>query len=206
MSEPRTPGERLPARSLDPAAVDRVVALLTQHFAEDRISSDELEDRLERAYHAVTPAQLDAVVADLPANVAPASVPSAVAQRVVALLSAQEQRVTGVVPRQLELRARMGYVEMDLSRATFEPGLTEIDVRAVMGYVQIRLPAGVRVECLGRAVMGFFSVKGAREPAGAEAPCVVRVTGRAMMGFAEIFVGRRGAPGTSLSLPPDERR
>ena len=206
MSEPRTPGERLPARSLDPAAVDRVVALLTQHFAEDRISSDELEDRLERAYHAVTLAQLDAVVADLPANVAPAPVPSAVAQRVVALLSAQEQRVTGVVPRQLELRARMGYVEMDLSRATFEPGLTEIDVRAVMGYVQIRLPAGVRVECLGRAVMGYFAVKGAREPAGAEAPCVVRVTGRAMMGFAEIVVGRRGAPGTSLSLPPDEPR
>jgi len=206
MSEPRTPGERLPARSLDPAAVDRVVALLTQHFAEDRISSDELEDRLERAYHAVTLAQLDAVVADLPANVAPAPVPSAVAQRVVALLSAQEQRVTGVVPRQLELRARMGYVEMDLSRATFEPGVTEIDVRALMGYVQIRLPAGVRVECLGRAVMGYFAVKGAREPAGAEAPCVVRVTGRAMMGFAEIVVGRRGAPGTSLSLPPDERR
>ena len=205
MSEPRTPGERLPARSLDPAAVDRVVALLTQHFADDRISSDELEDRLERAYHAVTPAQLDAVVADLPANVAPAPVPSAVAQRVVALLSAQEQRVTGVVPRQLELRARMGYVEMDLSRATFEPGVTEIDVRALMGYVQIRLPAGVRVECLGRAFMGYFSVKGAREPAGADAPRVVRVTGRAMMGFAEINVGRRGAPGTSLSLPPDER-
>jgi len=206
MSEPRSPGERLPARTVDPAAVDRVVAVLTQHYAEDRISSEDLEARLERAYHAVTLAQLDAVVADLPANLAPAAVPGTAPQRVVALLSAQEQRVTGVVPRQLQLRGQMGYVEMDLSRATFEPGVTEIDVRALMGYVQVRLPAGVRVECLGRAIMGFFSVKGAGAPAGADAPCVVRVTGRAMMGFAEITVAR-GGPGKALSLPPppDER-
>lgn len=198
MSEPRTPGERLPARAVDPAAVERVVDVLTRRYADDRITSEELEARLERAYHATTLTQLEALVADLaePVGMVPAA--SALPTRVGALLSAQEQRLTGVVPRQLELRARMGYVEMDLTRATFEPGVTEIDVRAVMGYVQIRLPAGVRVECMGRAVMGFFALKGGADATPADAPCVVRITGRAMMGFAEVSVKRGGAP----RLPP----
>lgn len=198
MSEPRTPGERLPARAVDPAAVERVVDALTRHYADDRITAEELEARLERAYRATTDAQLEALVADLPASVAVVPAAGASPRRVTALLSAQEQRVTGVVPRQLELRARMGYVEMDLTRATFEPGVTEIDVRAVMGYVQIRLPAGVHVECLGRAVMGFFALKGGAEAGGADAPAVVRITGRAMMGFAEVHVKRGGPP----RLPP----
>ncbi len=198
MSEPRTPGERLPARAVDPAAVERVVDALTRHYADDRITAEELEARLERAYRATTDAQLEALVADLPASVAVVPAAGASPRRVAALLSAQEQRVTGVVPRQLELRARMGYVEMDLTRATFEPGVTEIDVRAVMGYVQIRLPAGVHVECLGRAVMGFFALKGGAEAGGADAPAVVRITGRAMMGFAEVHVKRGGPP----RLPP----
>lgn len=198
MSEPRTPGERLPARAVDPAAVERVVDALTRHYADDRITAEELEARLERAYRATTDAQLEVLVADLPASVPVVPAAGASPRRVTALLSAQEQRVTGVVPRQLELRARMGYVEMDLTRATFEPGVTEIDVRAVMGYVQIRLPAGVHVECLGRAVMGFFALKGGAEAGGADAPAVVRITGRAMMGFAEVHVKRGGPP----RLPP----
>jgi hypothetical protein len=35
------------------------------------------------------------------------------------------------------LRARLGYVELDLTQATFEPGVTTIDVSALMGYGQI---------------------------------------------------------------------
>jgi len=198
MNEPRTPGERLPARAVDPAAVQRVVDVLSRHYADDRITSEELEARLERAYHATSVAQLEALVADLPASVAVVPAASESPKKVGALLSWQEQRVTGVVPRQLQLRAHLGYVEMDLRRATFEPGVTEIDVRALMGYVQIRLPAGVRVECLGRAVMGFFAIKGGAEAGDADAPRIVRITGRAMMGFAEVLVKRGGAP----RLPP----
>jgi DUF1707 SHOCT-like domain/2TM domain len=47
---------------------DEVVTLLRDHAAEGRLSSDELEERLERALAARTGADLDAVLADLPAR------------------------------------------------------------------------------------------------------------------------------------------
>jgi len=79
------------------------------------------------------------------------------------------------------------------ARTSFEPGVNTIDVRAFMGYVQIRLPAGVRVETSGRALFGFFAIKGAA--GGGDAPSVVRITGRATFGFAEATL-----PG--VLLPP----
>jgi len=198
MMDAPQPPERLPARALDPDARERVVEVLTRHYAEDRISSDDLEVRLERVYHAATPAELEAVIADLPAalpvdTTAPVPAGSRGAERISALMSAQEQRLTGVVPRDVQVRARLGYVELDLTRATFEPGLTVIDARAFMGYVQIRLPAGVRVECRGRAVAGFFSLKGG-SASEEDSPRVVRITGRAAFGFAECFVAGHTRP------------
>ncbi len=197
MTDSRLP-DHLPSPPLEPEARERVVEALTRLFAEDRITSEDLEARLERVYRATSAQQLEAVTADLPA--APGAgaglVPAAGApQRISALFSGQEQRVTGVVPQQVEVRSRFGYVELDLTRATFEPGVTEIDVRAFMGYVQIRLPTGVRVDCRGRALFGFFSLKGAKRAGDADSPAVVRITGRASFGFAECFVaGKKALP------------
>ena len=91
----------------------------------------------------------------------------------------------------------MGYVELDLTEASFPPGVTVLDLRATMGYIQVRLPAGVRVESSGSGVMGFFALKGARGAA-ADSPATVRITGRALMGFVECVVtARRRLPKTS---------
>ncbi len=168
------------------------MALLARLFAEDRITQAELEERLARVYRATSGEEIEAIVADLRPPLPAASAGAAPAQRISALLSGQEQRVAGAVPRRLEVRGRLGYVELDLSQATFEPGVTEIDVRAFMGYVQIRFPAGVRVECRGRALAGFFSVKGTPE-VGTNPAAVVQVTGRATLGFAECFLGEGAA-------------
>jgi len=201
MTDPHSPADRLPSRPLEPAARERVVEALTRLYADDRITSEDLEARLERVYHATSAPQLQAIIADLPA-VLPTAEPHAVAaepgaaQRISALFSGQEQRVTGVVPRQLEVRSRFGYVELDLTRATFEPGVTEIDVRAFMGYAEIRLPPGLRVDCRGRAVFGFFALKGASR-SDEDAPVVVRITGRASFGYAECYIGKAKA-----ALPP----
>ena len=59
---------------------------------------------------------------------------------------------------------------------------------AFMGYVEIRLPVGVRVENRGRALFGFFSLKGRGAPD--HAPAVLRISGRATFGYAELFVSR----------------
>lgn len=190
------PGGGRPPERLPPGAHERVVEVLKRHFANDTLSDDELDARLERAYAATTTAELEALVSDLPAlpDAAPLAVPAESAA-INAVLAGQERRLTGIVPRHLVLRARAGYVELDLTHATFQPGLTTIDVRALMGYVQIRLPAEVRVESEGRAVVGYFSLHGAgRDAAGApDADRVVRIGGRVVFGFAESFVRSRGA-------------
>jgi hypothetical protein len=199
MPEPPVPAERRPA-SIAPAARERVVERLTHLFADDLITQDDLEARLDRVYHAASGAELDAIVADLPAPVAEATAVTAhdtARPRVAALLSAVERQWMGVVPRHLEVRGRLGYVELDLTGATFEPGVTVIDVRAFMGYVQLRLPAGVRVECLGRAFAGFFAMKGAARAGATASPSVVQIVGRAAFGFAECFV----ASDPTLRLP-----
>jgi len=198
---------RPPAPYVDPDARERVVDALTRAFADDRISDEDLEARLERVYHAQSGAELEAIVADLPSR-APARgdaatpVATGTPRRIAALLSGQEQRMMGVVPRELEVRARLGYVELNLTKATFEPGETVIDVRAFMGYVQIRFPDGVRVECEGGALFGFFALAGGATADTAPATPLVRVVGRATFGFAELFALRREPPRLPGGGPP----
>ncbi|HEX4627339.1 MAG TPA: DUF1707 domain-containing protein [Gemmatimonadales bacterium] len=181
-----------PARAapVGPAARDRVVDALTRHFASDQITEAEFEARLDRVYGATTELELADVIADLPVSVRSAAAPAVrdalhAGHRINALFSGIERKVTGLVPGELRVRAHLGYIELDLTGATFAPGLTAIDVRALMGYVQIRLPAGIRVESHGRALFGFFTSKGAQSPGADRSKSVVRITGRATFGFAE---------------------
>jgi hypothetical protein len=190
---------------IPPEARDHAVDVLARRFASDQLSEEQLETLLDRVYRANTLAELDNLIADLPVprdkdveggstDVAAAGSSALEPQpvRIRSVLSGQERRITGVVPRRLELRARLGYVELDLTHATFEPGLTEIDARALMGYVQIRLPGDVQIDNEGAAILGFFALKGAGLGAGADTGRIVRVTGRAIMGFAECLVTGAG--------------
>lgn len=202
MTEPHGPSDRLPSPAITSEERERVVEALTQHYAADRIGDADLEARLERVYHAATRPELEAALEGLP-SLAPAAaqarvpaVPDAApeARRVEALLSGQEQRVTGIVPRELRVRSRLGYVELDLTRATFQPGVTTLDVRAFMGYVQVRLPPGLRIESQGHAIAGYFALQGTERAGGADAPCAVRVRGRAVLGYVECHVAGGDAP------------
>lgn len=179
-----------PLAPLSSEARERVVEVLTRHFASDDLSEAELESRLQLVYAATTRADLDRLIADLPTAASDASPPAVVAPPTVvtAVFSGQERRLSGVVPRAHRVRAHMGYVELDLTQATLQPGVTTIDVRAYFGYVQIRLPKGVRVESTGGALFGYFAAKGEPEASsepGAEPESVVRITGRAAFGYAE---------------------
>jgi hypothetical protein len=171
---------------------DRVIQVLTRHFANDDLTEAQLDARLQAVYSAASLPELDAILADLPALG-----DAEETAEVIATFSGQERKLGGVVPRSLRLRARLGYVELDLTQAAFAPGVTTIDIRTFMGYVQIRFPPGVRVETSGRAFLGYFATKGAT----GDAPSVVRITGRASLGFVEAFlpdtpdaVDKRGAP------------
>jgi DUF1707 SHOCT-like domain len=158
---------------------ERVIEALTRHFAADDLTEAQLETRLQAVHAATTRRELETILADLP----PLGLADEAAD-VLATLSGQERKLAGVVPRHLRVRARLGYVELDLTAARFEPGVTTIDVRSFAGYVEIRFPAGVRVETNGRAFLGYFALKGAT----GDAPVVVHVTGRASLGYVEAVV------------------
>ena len=169
--------EQLP--SIPAATRQRVIERLTRHFANDELTEYQLDSRLKEVYAARTAAELDAIVADLPSQAL-----ARTDTKIKATLSGQERKISGLVPHELSLKARMGYVELDLRDATFAPGVTTIDVRSFMGYVEIRLPEGVRVESHGRALFGYFAVKGYDE----DSECTVRITGRAVFGYAEVLL------------------
>ena len=156
----------------------RVIDVLTRHYANDQLSDAQLDARFQAVYEAKSLRELDAIIADLPA------LGEQRTTEVRATLAGQEPKLAGVMPRQLTVRARIGYVELDLTQATFEPGVTTIDVSVFSGYVQIRFPAGVRVETSGRAFLGYFAVKGAVR----DAPAIVRIVGGAYLGFVEAFL------------------
>ncbi len=197
MQKPDPPASPPTVLPPSPAAREQAVELLTRHYAADHLTDAELQARLDRVYQATTAAELQALVADLPATV---EAPPA-AQRVVALFSGQEQRLTGPIPRRLELRARCGYVELDLTRGTLQPGVTDIDVHSFAGYVEIRLPPGARVESTGRALFGFFALKGGSEENAAAGDSLIRIHGRAILGYAECY-RTAGAPRLPGSAPP----
>jgi len=174
---------------IPPASVERVVNELTRRYARDEITEADLENRLERVYASKTLAELESVVSDLVTHQAESTaIIAPPSDRVAAFLSGQERALTGLIPARLDVRARMGYVELDLTRATFGSGTTTIDVRVLMGYVQVRLPPGVQVDHRGRAFLGFFSHKGRGSSRDDDSAPQVRITGRVLMGFAEAII------------------
>ncbi len=109
--------------------------------------------------------------------------PESVAERAVimAVMGGAERKGAWVVPRTLKVLAVMGGVELDLREAQFGEGVTEIEVFALMGGIDITVPTGLRVETTGMGVMGGFSVNGADADPGPHAP-LLRINGVAIMG------------------------
>lgn len=185
---------------------ERVVEQLSAHFAEDHLSTQELESRFERAYQATTGAELLRVLDGLPALSAPFRAPVPVRQppRVVRQPGSDERRYMAILStfrregdwtphRSTVLKAVMSNARIDLRDATFVDGEIDFDVTAVMAEVLILVPPGVRVDCDGFAFMGEFSGRHDATRALPDAP-LVRVRGSAFM--ATVVVETR-LPGES---------
>lgn len=62
-----------------------------------------------------------------------------------ARMSSVERAGPWEVPRELELRATWGNLELDFREATFESGTTTIDVRVTMGNIELIVPPSIEV-------------------------------------------------------------
>jgi hypothetical protein len=177
--------------TVSPAARERVIALLTERYAQDHLTLDEFERRAAAAYAARSLDELAALTADLPAGEVPAARTSLPAGNVGVVLGSIV-RDMHAVPRALDVRTVLGNVELDLTRASFAPGVTEISLHAFMGNIEIQLPPHVGVEDHVSAVLGSFEYR--RQPRASswvessKITSVVRFTGRVTMSSAEVVI------------------
>lgn len=195
------------ALSPAPTAMQReqVVQRLCSHFASNHLTMDELEQRIDQAYKSPSVAELDALVTGLPvladdpslstsASLASSSAPALqanVPERdvLIGVMSGHTRRGPWAVPRHLKVFTVMGGIVLDLREAIIAPGVSEIEITAIMAGVEIFVPPGVRIECTGSAFMGAFEVdqrEQVMEIAGDER--IIRVTGFAMMAGVEAKV------------------
>jgi hypothetical protein len=194
---------------------DYVVQVLSAAFATDRLSMEQLDERLSAVYRARSLGDLEALLAD-PAETNrslanEASVNRVAADPVVpargaalAVMGGFDRRGSWIVPRHLRVMAALGGGQLDLREAKLGTGVTEIEIFALMGGVEIFVPIGVRVEVTGMAVMGGFSVSGAEATENPHAP-VLRISGLAVMGGVEVTHKGRGKQSEKRYLQALER-
>ena len=193
-------GDEHPKRALLRSGRAQTIERLSNAFARDELGLDEFEERLNRAYAAEEVPALDALVQDLspeavalqaevvapsaaltPTGAAPAARP-----RAVAILGSLERRGQWAVSGSSGALAVLGSVVIDLRDVVLPPGVTTIQVSAVLGSVEIIVPPNLAVESDGSSILGSFEgIQRVPHDPDPESP-VLRVQGRAVLGSIEV--------------------
>jgi len=154
---------------------DRVVEVLREAAGDGRLTSGELDDRLERALTARTYGELAALTADLPAT--PTAVPATKPKDVLRIeRSGANERRDGdwVVPQRIELVVTGGNVILDFSQAVITLPSLRIDAMVNGGNLTLVTRPGILVDMDELAVMGGRVI--ARQSPEPAAPVLLQVT------------------------------
>ncbi|MGW6913782.1 DUF1707 SHOCT-like domain-containing protein [Kitasatospora sp. NPDC054939] len=181
---------------------ERIAELLRDAYAEGRLDVDEHAERIEAAYRAKTMGELAPLTRDLPAHRSisfekgplggaqpagrprPAQPPARQeSPTMLAVFGGASRKGRWRVGSQLRAVAIFGGVEIDLTDAVFESPEVVIEVAAVFGGVDIKVPENVSLHGGGVGIFGGFDVK-EQTAADPYAP-VVRVKGAAVFGGCE---------------------
>ncbi len=198
-----SPGAK-PLGNTRQAAIDA----LCEHFANDAISVEEFERRVEVAHRAASVEELRQLLQDVPEvnlpalrrdRTAPAPRPRpggapAAHERdqgfVVAVMGGATRKGHWSPARTNFAFALMGGTELDFREAVLPRGVTHVQVLAIMGGVDIIVPPSVNVESHGIGIMGGFEDAGQQEH-DPSAP-TLRISGLAVMGGVDITVRHVG--------------
>ena len=99
-----------------------------------------------------------------------------------------------ILPRHFRVAATMASVELDLTIARLAPGMSHIEIMALMASVTILVPPDLRIECDGDPFIGSFEMKHETESTRAPDAPLVRVSGVAILGSVEVKVVDPNAP------------
>ncbi|MGH7507453.1 MAG: DUF1707 SHOCT-like domain-containing protein, partial [Longimicrobiales bacterium] len=166
MSDTPPVPSRPPSREQREQAIQTLVA----GFADDRITVEEFERRIDIAHRTASSEQLDGLTVDLPARPAtpPAAAPVTPArppapagevrehQVLVAIMGGVEKKGRWTPARKSIVLAFMGGAHIDLREANLPAGVTEVAIFTIWGGVEILVPPGVNVDVSGVAIMGAF--------------------------------------------------
>jgi hypothetical protein len=188
---------------------------LSVHFANDDLSLDDLERRIEQVYKAGSVVELESITADLRAAPAPApaelppqsrrgrvtgaltTTQQASGARLLSLMSSTRRVGRWVVPAKLDIVAIMSDTKLDLTHAAMPSGMMDFEVRAVMASLKLIVPPGVRVVVDTHSVMSNVRSRADEfdgdVPPSSSAP-VIRLTGYALMADVQVVVRRKEEP------------
>lgn len=173
----------------------QVIARLSECYANDILEVDELERRLDLAHAARTVAALDELVADL-APSSTALVPAASVaiddpnrpahKKLRVIMSHIERRGRWTVPRTMRTSVMWGNAELDFRDASLAPGVTTIDVRVLMGNIEVILPPHLAVDVDVSSFMGAVEERHRVPPDVDPSHPVLRIVGAVRLGNLEI--------------------
>jgi hypothetical protein len=191
----------------------KAIDALCEHFANDNLSVEEFERRVDLAHKAGSTEELRKLLSDLPTGDLPvkaddppvpaperatASVPSSrVKERgfMVAALGGVERRGRWIPARQNYAISVMGGLTLDFREALLPPGETEVWIFTAMGGAEIIVPPGLSVESDGIAILGGWEhMDDAVLSSDPDAP-FLRLRGVALMGGVEVTIRYPGETG-----------
>lgn len=187
-------------------AREQKITELSSHFANDDLTLEDLERRIERVYKAMSVAELDAITADLTSAAAPGvrspetrPVPSGYApnrSRILSIMGELRRMGRWQVPQRLEVVSIMSDTKIDLTQAVMPAGVVDIDMRVVWAACKVVVPPGMRVINEVHAIMASVHSKADDVAAGAGTPFAptIRLTGVALMSEVKVVVRRREDP------------
>ncbi|MDR2985380.1 MAG: DUF1707 domain-containing protein, partial [Nocardiopsaceae bacterium] len=132
---------------------DRVIEMLRVAAGDGRLTSEELDERVEIAFSARTYGELAALIKDLPATgqaVAPASPAAPAVHKDVVRLETRSGNLTRVgrwvVPRRIEARVTSGNIKLDFTEALIAHRTIEIEAEVRSGNLVLITKPGIAVD------------------------------------------------------------
>ncbi len=174
----------------------QVIATLQAACVEGRLNLDEYGQRVEDALVARTRAQLEALLLDLPAETstsderAIAATNRAVARggrvsSTLAVLASAQRSGFWRLAEESRVVAVLGSCKIDLRSARISAAVTTLAVSAVLGSIDVIVPAGVEVDLEVHALLGSRDMRMGTAPPAAGAP-VIHITGMVLLGSLNV--------------------
>jgi hypothetical protein len=181
--------ESAPAMRVSDADRSGTLRRLHNAVALGLIDIGEFEERAVQVSGARQPADLEALVVDLPG---PGAIASSATDRLELRGWMGSLRRSGewTVPTRLALVRRVGSVDLDLTRARFAGPVVVIELDMVRGSLNLRLPEGASASVDDVIVYGGSARDRRKDPPADGRPHVV-LTGRVVMGSVHIRGPRR---------------